>query len=1011
MIEGSLPQGAADVYPVVLGAGQFLRITVEQRALDVRVRLLDAGGSALVASDTMNGAFGVERLAFVARAAGEYRVEVSTSAAAPEGRYVLKVLALREASPADARHAAAEGVYAEAEALRRQNTADARAAAVEKYHETAEAFRSLGLTYEAAMSLYSAGIQQLSGGQTRGAEADLSAALPMVRALNDPLLPSVVNALGGAYDLLGEPARAMESYREALGIFRANGNRNGEANALNNVGKVYGDLADWQQALEYYRLALPIWRTQRDVVREGITLHNIGFAYFNAGDADRGLEYFGQALERRRAAGNKAGEADTLGAMGLVETRRGDNRKALAYYDQALTLRRAVGDRRAEASTLDYVGRTHVDIGDPAGALTFFELALPLQRASGDRRLEGMTLGNLASAYSALGRHAEALDRARQALAILRDVGDRSSTAGVLHIVARAERDLGDLDAAAGHAAEALRTIEEVRGGVASRQLRTSYFASQHDISMFYVDLLMRQHDRDPAKGFDVRALEASERSRARALIELLAESGTAVRRGADPALLERERDVSERLSSKSARLVGLLARGSRSPEADTLSKEVRGLESEYDDIQTALRKTSPAYATITQSPPIDVTAMQRDILDPRTIVLEYALGEEASYLWAIEQRRIRSYRLPPRAAIEQATREAYGFVTARGTSVPGETAAARRDRIARADAALPAALRRLSATILAPVLPLADNARLVLVADGALEYFPFAILPAGGARSAEPLVARAEIVGIPSASTLSTQRATLAGRRPAAHMLAIVADPVFDVSDPRVRPTGPTSPAKPDDDRARLLQHLAAADGSSAAVIPRLPFTSTEAAAIGAAVGGSGNLSATGFDARKDALLGDRLKDYRYVHFATHGFIDTDNPSLSALVLSLVDREGQPLDGFLRADELYGLDLSADLVVLSACQTGLGKSIKGEGIVGLTRGLMYAGAARVIVSLWSVSDRATADLMSRLYREMVGAGRTPAAALRAAQIAMWKTAPNRSPYYWAAFTLQGDWK
>ena len=532
---------------------------------------------------------------------------------------------------------------------------------------------------------------------------------------------------------------------------------------------------------------------------------------------------------------------------------------------------------------------------------------------------------------------------------------------------------------------------------------------------MFYVDVLMRQHDREPAGGYDLRALATSERARARSLIDLLAEAASGgFRRGADPALLERERQVSERLSVKSSRLVGLLARGSRSPESDALAQEVRALEGEYDDIQAALRKASPAYSAMMQPQAIDAGAIQDALRDSRTMVLEYALGADASYVWAIDRQRIRSYRLPPRATIEQATREAYGFVTARGTAIAGETAAARAARIARADQALPPALDRLSRMILGPVLPLAADARLVIVADGALEYLPFAMLPVPGARAPEPLVARAEIISVPSASTLITQRALLAGRKPAAKGLAILADPVFDAADTRV--TGSPRPApgatpEPAGDQSRLLQHLAVAAGSAQAVIPRLPFTAAEATAIRTAVGGSSTLAATGFEARKDAVLGDRLKDYKYVHFATHGFIDTDNPSLSAIALSLVDRDGRPLDGFLRAAELYGLSLSADLVVLSACQTGLGKSIRGEGVVGLTRGLMYAGASKVIVSLWSVSDRATADLMARLYKEMVGAGRTPAAALRAAQIAASRTPQARHPYYWAAFTLQGDWQ
>ena len=1007
--ESGLQRGERHVYRVPLEAGQFLYLTAQQRALDVGLRLLAPDGALLMSADTMNGSFGIERIALVAPAAGDYSLEVSTGSDNPKGRYAVTVV-LRAATPQDARHAAAEKTYADAEALRRQNTADARAAAIEKYREAAATFQPLGLRYETAMALYSSGILQLTGGDARGAAVSLAAALPHARALNDPLVPSVTNALGGALDILGDLTAAMAQYQEALAGFRSLGNRNGEGNAVNNIGKIHADLADWQHALEYYRMALPIWQEVKDVRREGITLNNIGVTLSNAGDVQRALDYFALAIERRRAAKDQAGEADTLSSMGLAESRLGQHRKALALLEQALTLRRTVGDKRSEALTMDYLGRTHLDLGDAQRAAACFEQALALYRGTGDKRGEAVAIGDLAAAEAALKRYPEALEHGRRALASLREIGDRSNTAGTLYLLARTARDTGDLAAAEGHVAEALRTIEEVRGRVASRQLRTAYFSNQYDVALLHVDVLMRQHRADPTAGHDVRALAVSERARARSLIDLLAESGARdLRRGADPQLIAREREVGAALGGKTARLLDLAARGSRTAEAETLAAEVRALETEYDAIDVKLRSASPAWAAMVQPAPIDVAAIQRNLLDPRTTLIEYALGEDAGYVWIVDRNRIRSARLPARAVVEAATRDVYDAVTARGRSVSGETDATRRARIAAADAALPEALAALSTMILTPVLPIAADARLLVVADGALHYLPFGMLPLPG-RAARPLITRAEIVNLPSASMLAVQRGLLAGRTRAGNTLAIVADPVFDATDPRVAQSGAAAPLAPEPaDRSRLLEHLAPASAQGArAVIPRLPATAAEARAITAAAGGAG-LAVTGFDARKGAVTGDRLKGYRYVHFATHGFVDSENPSLSAIVLSLVDRDGRPQDGFLRADELYGLELSADMVVLSACQTGLGKEIRGEGLVGLTRGLMYAGAATVVVSLWSVSDNATAELMARFYKELISAGRSPAAALRGAQLLMLKQQRWTHPYYWSAFTIQGE--
>jgi CHAT domain-containing protein len=266
----------------------------------------------------------------------------------------------------------------------------------------------------------------------------------------------------------------------------------------------------------------------------------------------------------------------------------------------------------------------------------------------------------------------------------------------------------------------------------------------------------------------------------------------------------------------------------------------------------------------------------------------------------------------------------------------------------------------------------------------------------------------------------LAIQRAELAGRQPAPKMLAVIADPVFDRTDVRF-----TTPATETNDKAqtitsddaRKIEHLAdKSDDMSGVttrrlVIPRLPLTRQEATRLLALTPKRASFGAMDFQASRETVLKGDLRQYRYVHFATHGVVDTERPGLSALMLSMVDAQGKAQDGFLRLQDIYNLKLPAELVVLSACQTGLGKEIKGEGLDGLTRGFMYAGAARVVVSLWNVNDRATAELMAKFYEKMLKQGARPAAALRAAQVEMWRQREWQSPYYWAAFTLQGEWR
>jgi CHAT domain-containing protein len=324
---------------------------------------------------------------------------------------------------------------------------------------------------------------------------------------------------------------------------------------------------------------------------------------------------------------------------------------------------------------------------------------------------------------------------------------------------------------------------------------------------------------------------------------------------------------------------------------------------------------------------------------------------------------------------------------------------------------------------LLGPVAAQLAKKRLLIVADGMLHYIPFGALPdpnnfKEGDGNWQPLLVEHEIVNLPSASTLVALRRELAGRKAAAGTLAVLADPVFSRDDERVKPGGPRAAPQPirptynplDESRARKVAQITnAAPGELR--INRLRFTRREAERLMALAPAGAAMEALDFEASRATATSERLGQYRYVHFATHGLADSERPELSTIVLSLYDEQGRPQDGFLRAHEVYNLDLPAELVTLSACETGLGKLTRGEGLVNLTRGFMYAGAARVVVSLWSVSDRATAELMEKFYRRMLVEGRRPAAALQSAQAEMWRDKRWEAPYYWAAFTLQGEWR
>jgi CHAT domain-containing protein len=405
---------------------------------------------------------------------------------------------------------------------------------------------------------------------------------------------------------------------------------------------------------------------------------------------------------------------------------------------------------------------------------------------------------------------------------------------------------------------------------------------------------------------------------------------------------------------------------------------------------------------------PLGLKAIQQQVLDDDTLLLEYALGNEKSFLWAATPTSIKSFELPARSEIEQVARRIYETLTARNQSPANESPQQRQTRLDQADAEFAKAAAALGETLLAPVASELKNRRLVIVTEGMLQYVPFGALPSPKGPLA--LIAEHEIVSLPSASVLAVLRQETAGRKTPLKTVAVMADPVFSVADSRFAARG-TKEVAVSEQGSTLAEVKRAAAESGVSGLERLRFSRMEAEAISSLAPDNLKLTALDFAANRAAAMNPDLGQYRIVHFATHALINNEHPELSGVVLSLVDEQGRPQNGFLRLYDVYNLKLGADLVVLSACQTALGQEIKGEGIVGLTRGFMYAGAPRVIASLWRIDDRATAELMKRFYVGMLREKLRPAAALREAQVSMLKEKRWQAPYYWSAFTLQGEWK
>jgi CHAT domain-containing protein len=958
IIEREIVADETHQYNLALTAGHYLRVALEQEGFRAVAAIFGPDGKKL--AEATGGSFSQRalHLNMVTGASGPYRLEVRSLAKnAASARYKLSIGELRAATDQDRSLVAAERSLDEATILYRQATAGSLQKAIEKYREALSLYRKASNRSGEATALYYIGL---------------------------------------AYTSLDERRQAVDFFEQALALYRASGDRYNEAGMLYRIGDAYAALSEYQRAIDFYNQALIVSRAMNDRRAEAAVVSGIGRAYSSLGEHQKALESMDQVLTVFREASDRRNEAATLHTIGGIYISLGEGRKALESFNQSLSLFRALGDRGREASALNGIGSAYALLNEPEKALDTYNQALPLYRAASQRTGEAAALNNIGRLYLLRGEAQKALEFHSQALALIRAVSNRRGEARMSYNIARAHRSLGNLTEARSYSEAAIEIAESLRFDVSSEQLRTSFFASVRDFYELDIDLLMQMHKRRPSEGDISAAFETSERARARSLLELLAEARVDIRQGVDSALVERERRLGRLLNTKAERQTQLLAGKHTPEEAATSAKEIDALLAEYRQTQAEIRAASKQYARLTQPQPVSLKEIQQQLLDQSTLLLEYALGEERSYLWVVSPDSITGHELPARAEIESAARSFYELAKSASAD----------DRVEEAGAAL-------SRMLLGPAADRLETKRLVIIADGVLHYIPFAALPAPVARRSDaatkaPLIVSNEIVTLPSASVLVEMRRELADRKPAAKAVAVFADPVFSSDDPRLKTTGVAAKVEqaltPDLERAMR-------DVGVEARFQRLPFSRREAEAITAAVPRGQSAKALDFQASRDAATDAALSDYRVVHFATHGLLDSNNPELSGIVLSLVDQSGQSQNGFLRMHEIYNLKLPAELVVLSACRTGLGKDIRGEGLVGLTRGFMYAGAARIVASLWKVDDAATADLMNRFYRAMFVRRMRPAAALREAQVEMWRQKRWRSPYYWAAFVLQGEWR
>ena len=909
----SFAPGETHAYFFDLEPDDFVDIDVDQQGVDVTATIKAPGGQPPVTVDRWNEDSGPENIPLLAAVAGRYEVDLTGGS---RGTYQILVSPKRKATPRDFQNAAGALAYSRGTALRGG-----------KRREAEREFRKALASWEA--SDYREGqadaafeLAGLFSDRKRDALPFLDQALTLYRDVGNRHQEAIIlNDLGFAQDALGDKGKAFAYYNSALAITQEIEVPKTKADILFNRGRLYTRAGESENALRDLEEAVDIRRALRDDISLAEALNALGRVYYVQNELDKAwsLHHEAATILKQYPDRHREVSGETLVHLGDVHRRRGEFNRAISQYLQALKLLQDTGHPWEEATALNNLALAYFEVKSYHDALGAFQHCQKVFQALDDTEAVANAWTNMGWVLDAMNRNDEAFAAYDRALAMSGGKEHPFLEVAANYGQARSQWRRGNLPRAQSDLKKALAAMESVRTKAERADLRSSFLAGKQELYDLLVEILMEQHRRDPTKGYDRQAFEASETACSRHLLE----------------------DLEDRL------LI----------------------------------------------PTVSVQDIQSQVLGSGDVVLlEYFLGDQRSYLWVVTASSFTRYELPAsRAQVEKLAKEVHDLL-----------------EVSNKIEKLELAIRRatdLSRLLFGQVASRLEGKKLLIVAPPELQYVAFDVLPEDLRESARrgtawprPWIADHEITVEPSATVLETLRRRNKDKEPPSGLMGILADPVYSLYDER---TGSKRVPSPTGKPTRFS---------------RLQSSGKEVQSIETAIGkaGLGNarrLVALGFDANRQRVLAGDLKDFRYLHLSAHGDLDVTSSDRSAIVLSRRDREGRRIDGFLRAGEIAELELPADLVVLSACQTGLGRKIRGEGLVGLTQAFFTAGASRVMVSLWDVDDQATSLLMSRFYQKLLQDHLSPAAALKEAQVWMWQQPKWKAPRYWGGFVLQGEWK
>ncbi len=763
----------------------------------------------------------------------------------------------------------------------------------------------------------------------------------------------------------------------ALSIAQKINHKKEAGNCLNNIGLYYWQVGNYSNALTNYENAYDIARNTGNEINEAESLNNIGLIYREIGNYDKALDSLTKALALDRKLKNDPQiiqDLNNLGAIyrskGLQSGKREDYEAATRSLESCLKLARQYNDKVTEIRVLNNLGGIRSDLGDFSGSLAYFDLAYSIAEATPDKAAMSMILNNMGVVQYNLGNYQGSTDLYQKAIDLASEIRGGQVLWEAYLEMGNAFKKQNRIQESISSYENSISIIESIRSTIDLEEAKASYLGTDKRIDAYQnlidtlADLSLTMNRNDYKK----EAFYFLEKAKARAFLDSFEVSEVKNSQDINFKLANQEKEMTKEISSLYTKLL-LPNLGSK--DYEEILEEIKANEEKAEELKRQIRVASPAYASLRYPEIITYKEVQKLLTEPHTTFLAYSLGKDQSFGFAISRDGLKIFRAPSRKEIQQKVIEYRKVISDKDSRDFGLG-------------------HTLYEELVRPGIG-AGTKRIVIIPDDILSLLPFEtlLIKWPGKRW---LIEDYAVSYVPSLSVLREliKRKNASKSRPQKDLLAF-GDPYYGANESGRQGSAPD-----------LFQDFYLNPSIS---FFRLKFSGLEVERISSAFKSSRLRVFQRKDASEENLKAEDLTSYKIIHFATHGLIDDKKPARSSILLSLDEDPAE--DGFLQMREIFNLKMRADLVVLSACQTGLGQFIRGEGIEGLSRAFFYSGASSVLMSLWAVNDEATYQLMERFYRHLKSS-RASMTALREAKLEMIRSPVFNHPFYWAGFIING---